>query len=497
MQVLDAAGAPAADVPVGLQCRMQTTGPFVHLRATSDARGKARIAHAGFGLACILDGWDAESVATTTWSIAPEICAANRPEVAVDPDALPTAPIELRLPQLGEVEVVVLRADGEPALLDLQPQLMFASDLPEDVGTGPMRPWFRAGSTHVRAEDVEGHALFRLVGLDGELALKVQPNSASSKSWVECLRGPTKAGERVTVTMTLAGDVVTCVGRLVDERGAPLAKHHVDADLFSRPSPNRAHFVNFPEKDTLHAVQGALTTDERGRFMVIYGSDAACGGEPLLVLCDGRNEPDSLAARVELGASWTVGLHDLGNIALTSTPIVASGAVFDTEGRPVAGAPVEIGVFKGQSYIVTMTNAGGEFVLRSAEPHDRLRISVDAPGYLTEFVQAAVGAHDLRVVLTGAGSIVGPVVFPANTRFGDFYFHVERTVQGRSSHGWTEQHPEEGELNWTNLEAGTYRVFVRRGSEGESILARDAISVSAGETTRIEAIDLIELLGQH
>lgn len=492
-RVLDAEGRPDPDVPVVVQYRLFGDQPFAKLRGTSDQDGVARIPHAGYALAQLLDGWDAKSVADSKWSIAPQICAVGWPEVALDPRAPPNAPIELRLPPLGEVELRVLRFDGQPANLELWPQLLLAANLPDGVGSGPTRGFGGGPGPRVRARPSAGQALFRHVGLGAELAVKVQANSAS-QPWVERFQGPKSANERVSVTVTLASASPTFVGRLVDPDRRPLANTRITTRLFSLPSATRIRFVNRSTNATIQSGRGTLATDADGRFSLSYARDAAYGGVPLLALIAAENEPNALAARVELAELWTDGAHELGDVVLAPPPVVAAGKVVDAEGRPIAGASLGIAVFKGPAHIMATSDANGAFELRSVEPLDELLILVSAKGNLDGHVRTSPGAHDLRIELVGAGSITGPIVFPADARFGDFYFNIQRSTQGREHHGWVEQHPGEGDLLYRDIEPGTYSIYVKkRGAPGGAKVARSGIEVRAGETAKIEPIDLVAL----
>ncbi len=499
VNVRDVEGRPAPGVPVVVQYRLGILSSLAapKLRATSDEHGTVRIAHAGFGIERTIGNWNSKH-GSMLWSLAAEICSANRPEIALDANSLPKEPLELHLPALGEVELVVSGSDGRAATLELRPQLMLAANVPNGTGDGPSRGWIGGPGPRVRVEAKEGRALFRNVALGAELALKVQPNTAS-QTWVKRFQGPTNAGERVRVELKLESGAPTFVGRLVDGSKRPLSKVRVATDLFSLPAPTRVHFSNRREDDIIACGWGTVTTDADGGFSISYSDDQAHGGVPVLVLCTARNEAGSLAARVDLAASWTAGAHSLGDVVLSSTPIVASGKVVEADGKPITGAFVGISVFKGQAHITATTDANGDFELRSAEPYDRLDLSADARAHLSAFVHAAPGARDLRIVLAGAGSFGGTIVFPRDTQFGDFYFHIERTVQGRSAHGWWEHNPSKGAFSMRDLEPGTYRLFVRRGSSdgGQSILVRDDIVVRAGETTKLEPIDLAKVLEKH
>ncbi len=499
VNVRDAEGLPAPNVPVLIQYRNPPKDSFAGpmLRSISDEHGAARFVHAGFGIAYAIDRWNVVA-GTVAWSIAPEICVANPPEIALDPNVVPKESIALQLPALGEVELVVNWSDGRSVNLEVDPRLMIAADLPDDIGRGPTRGWSGGPGPHVRGEAKAGHTLFRNVALGRELAFKVKPNTASY-TWVRRFQGPAKAGERVQVEMKLGSTSPTFVGRLVDASKHPLANVLVETDLFSLPSPTRTEFFNRGENETIACICGRVTTDTDGRFSLAYGDDAADGGVPLLVLCVSRNKPDSLAARIELASQWSHGVHDLGDIVLAPTPIVASGKVLDQDGKPIAGASVGINIFKGSPHIMETTDANGDFALRSAEPYDGLDLGANARGYLSASVKVIPGARDLRIALVGAGAFECSVVFPPDTHRGDYYFHIERTVQGNWRHGWSQHNSKDGNISMQNLEPGSYRLFVRRGSatEGRAILARDDIAVRAGETTQLEPIDLAKLFEKH
>ncbi|MCK6448167.1 MAG: carboxypeptidase-like regulatory domain-containing protein [Planctomycetes bacterium] len=496
-RVFDAEGRPAPEVPVVIQYRLRGDQPIAKLRTTSDREGIARVAHAGSALARIRDGWDARSDAESQWSMAAQICAANRPEAALDPRALPNAPLDLHLPPLGEVELLVLQTTGQPAWLELAPALLLAENLPDDVGSGPVRGFSGGRGPRVRSPATEGRALFRHVGLGAALAAKIQPNRAS-QTWVERFQGPTAPNERVSVTVTLVSPSPTFIGRLVDPDGRPCANVRFATDLFALPSPTRIRFSNHGADEAIRSGGGNLTTDATGGFSLAYANDAAYGGKPLLVVTVARNEPNSRAARLELAELWTPGLHQLGDIVLTPTPVVAAGIVVDSQNRPIVGAFLGIAAFKSSARITAVSDERGAFELRSAEPHDELLILATATGHLSSHASARPGARELRIALERAGDITGPIVFPAGTRFGHFYFNIQRDVPGRVHHGWVEYHPGAGDLLFRDLEAGTYTVYVeKRGADGGKVVARSGIEVRAGETTTIEPIDLVALFANR
>ncbi len=503
VDVCDVSGSPAPNVPIAIQSRSDTSRSFPHtaLRSVSDAHGAARFAHAGFELARILHAWDRSPSSSSAgsaepariWTIAPEICAAHPPEIAIDPNALPTAPIEMHLPPLGEVELVVSESDGRAASLERRTELMLAANIPADVGVGPTRGWRGGPGPRVRVDANGGRAVVRNVAIGDELAFQVQPNPASL-AWFTRFQGPAKSGERVHVEMKLESNSPTFVARLVDPTKRPLANARVAVNLFSRPGPTRTRFSNRGEQDTIACGSSHVTTDADGRLWITYANDSAYGGDPVLVLCVARNQPDSRAARVELTNCWSAGAHDLGDILLAPTPMIASGKVVDADGKPIAEAAVEIGEFKAEAHTLATTDANGEFALRSAEPYEQILIHAQAKWHRFGSAVTAPGANDVRIMLAGSGAFEARVLAPSGSRVGDFFFYAERTEKSDATYSWHEYDPAQEELHWENLEPGTYRLFVRRGVAKEAIPVRDDIVLRGGELTRLEPIDLVKLL---
>lgn len=203
--------------------------------------------------------------------------------------------------------------------------------------------------------------------------------------------------------------------------------------------------------------------------------------------------------------SVEAGQIDLGDIALERVGVLCRGQVVDQDGLPVAGAGLQSG--GGQPGGATQetimralwigepgaSDAQGNFVLRGVLPEGELAVRATCPGYRsTEWLTVVDPNLPVRLVLEGAGAIVGQLILEEGQRAGFFDVGIGQ-MSGPVE--WASCDEESGEFGWQELDSGTYTVQVRLDATREVVVTIPGVEVVAGETTRDERMAAIRLQG--
>lgn len=275
------------------------------------------------------------------------------------------------------------------------------------------------------------------------------------------------AGEERRVVVRLRPPLGFLVGVLVDADGKP----SVDADISIA-----VHFA--PTEHT------SSRTDATGRFRVGFlphpghprtidvevglgGVRESWGSVERYDLCA------TPRARAVLNMPFGSETRDLGTLVLQPVPTLASGAVVDEAGRPVAGVEVAtaiLGVFDSSHRDVpslrVTTDAEGRFEIREWAPATLIlpRIEVDDPAWST--TAAVRWATDLRLVARPCAAASGSVRFSAVA----VQPHVQLVVTGQPDvvvqHRWRDRYSARV-LEWVakGIAPGPFELELRSGDE--------------------------------
>jgi len=346
----------------------------IERRALTGPDGVARIAH---GFVTIASASRMENRPQVRWCVAVDSIPRVDGLTVLDPDKLPREPIRVSLPPTGEVEIRLQELDKRPGSVEFAVSLREAnldSNLSEwNLGQGSLPK-----SGELRAVAVNGKVVFRNVCLGQKLVASALRNAPSQLQVLQ-ITGPKRAGDRVRTPMVLGANGVTITARALDPDGQPIANAELRVERLNGPSPKRGMFTNTSPDEFMTRGRFRLHSDEQGRIWLDLPLDLADQGPPTLLVSQLREGLPTIESRLDLGERWTVGLHDLGDVRIEVAPIVLSGVVVDAEGAPVPGVLVVSGNSNVRTAIRTLTNACGEFELRSGAPYKAFDISVDPP----------------------------------------------------------------------------------------------------------------------
>ncbi|MEO6710914.1 MAG: carboxypeptidase-like regulatory domain-containing protein [Planctomycetota bacterium] len=400
VRVLDSSGAPLAATGVMLVASgLNYKYPSAAQRVVTNADGLATLQHAWVKVA---SGAASQGECNQSWRVAVEMIPDATVFRELDPAALSREPITLRMPPSGEVEIELRESDGSLASINLPLVLQEIDEQnsPHDPPDERQRRIVDSqGTDELRTTLADGRAVFKNVGLGLRLIAYASRNEPSRVSVIR-FAGPTKAGERMRVSMTLGVESVTLTGCVKGPDGNALSEERLRVELYGAPSPERDPFGNVPDGKAVNGESGTLVTNASGQFSVEFAMDAAFHGRPVLVLAHKRSDGVVLETSFDLQDVWSAGAHDLGNIHIAEAPVMAAGVVVDESGAPIAGAWLANARGGLQNVHDFQTNARGEFVWHSAEPHERVDLLVSKDGFTSTCPnEGEAGRTNWRIVL--------------------------------------------------------------------------------------------------
>jgi hypothetical protein len=243
VRVLDAAGAPVAKVPVGVQ-RCDKDGKQIDLwngaLARTEADGTATLPH----LQGLLDNRGDDGPPAASFRACVVLGETGEAGVEFDPRTPPAEPLVLHLPPCGKVK---MRAELRGRPLPNGGGDFFASITRAD-GSG--RRGFGGGMW--RGVDADGWVRFPWVPLGASWNAFYRQGS----SWLQhSFAGPSTQGQEVTVAIPVPEDSVLLGGRVLDGKRELL----------------RSTKCNYQLEGAGLGGGGQLQTDDQGRFVVVAG----------------------------------------------------------------------------------------------------------------------------------------------------------------------------------------------------------------------------------
>lgn len=384
-------------------------------------------------------------------------------------------PVRLRLPPLGTVEVAVLAPDRSPADIGTEVSLRLT-----DPGAAERSAFAWEPPKTVSKRARMGRAVFEQVPLGRTLEIAAERELERARAVVA---GPQLSGERVQATLVLGLAGTRLVFRAVDPAGLPISTG-VSLNVLTGSEGAWAGQSSFSREARFEVELDNLGDADR-RLLEVHSSARG------------------LAARVDLGRSFSPGRHEMGDVVLAQAPLVAEGRVVDAGGSPVAGAEVTWGFASGRQGSTrfgalgipqtVVTDAGGAFALRGLVSCERVQLSLSHAELRCEPIDVAVGASGLEIVLTATGGLAGRVLLDAG---------IPMTLQVRVLDDQTSADVAKGEMHLErgggfeclSLPAGSYTLSV--STEGELLAEVRDVVIVAGEVTRDPRIQEIDLRGR-
>ena len=191
-----------------------------------------------------------------------------------------------------------------------------------------------------------------------------------------------------------------------------------------------------------------------------------------------------------------------------ATPGIISGKIMNEASEPIQNAearlqyvvsssqrPGEAGVGLGKAIPLTSagTNANGEFMLRKLPQGATTNLEIQGPGYAQELhLTVPVGTEGLEFRLKPEGRIEGRLTYTdtgapvkdASVAFQGIY----PTIGAEQANVDTN-----GNYLFTNLATGVYNLYLDKGPEGWTAVAKELIKVVEGET--VSNVDLTLVRG--
>ncbi len=482
-RVLDANGKPVADAQVGLRVTTRWWSWDVE-KARSGPDGLATLPHAQQFFQLEYDQDQSFAVGLVLHSEEPV-------EVALDPKALPSEPLELVLPPHGSVEVIL----DPPAGLPPGPIEGLCSVFLEEQRTEERQGRNYQNWSPRLAEN--GRVSFPTVGL----GLRFIANASSQSHEVQGqeFAGPTALGERVTVHLSLGESKPILAGRALLEGGAPLRHSRLRGT------------VRFLGPENEWTTGFSVETDEEGRFSssLDQGGNTNSGGTLELVYEDLAR--GKLVGRITLSGRVLPGTNAVGDVVLSPPPLLASGRVVDTAGKGIRGARVSFepmndehreflmvpGMMRSFAYwggITSVTGADGSFEIRGEMEGDLFQLSASHADYrASPRIEVPRGVTQV-LTLVAAGRIAGRLQADEGMPIGSV--QVLALDAAGNPLGAEERREADGRFELEALEPGKYTISARLADEDAELARVDAVSVEAGKTTEDPRLDPFDLTGR-
>jgi len=401
VKVVDETGAPGRGIEVALARKDEPLRASTW-HATTGPNGLARIADLDLQYSLTRAAWKAPKSQPFEVGFPMPLPAPVR--VAVDLDALPKEPLELRLPATGAVAFQVVDGRGEPLAA---------------LGT-VMVVFPKSEGSEVKLDE-RGRGTLPCLGLG--LAGQAKPVIAERPCGPAPFVGPTRAGETVEVALP-AGEVgPVVVGRLVDENGAALGGFELDASLDA--------FDRARDGMEVGSVRRRTKAESDGAFRLDYSRGATPSSSRYsnqLWLRATRDADEPLAQPIEARFDVVVpesGEVDVGVVKLAPPPLIVGGSVVDDDGLPVEAASVRVQIDKPVKELYrivhltgTRSAADGRFEIRGEVPPGRLQVVASRGGFLgAKPVAFDAGAPDVTLQLRMGGGVEGSVRLPEGFAF--------------------------------------------------------------------------------
>lgn len=478
VQVVDARGAPAPGIPVGLVTKSRGERHISCPIPARDPDGIAEFRYLSYVLGTKRTAWPDASFAVCL-----AIPLAEPVEAVLDLDRIPESPIRLVLPETGRVEVRVLGPRPEGALF----VGLMASG-------GSNEPGERAATRGAQPLG-EGSALFPGVGLGLVLEAFVFRIGGTVPTRVERLAtqagpSPIRPGGTALLEVTLPRPGPIVCGLALDEEGRPLADREVRWTLREAEQGGQGTSLQ----------DGFTRTDANGRIRILVRAEA----DGILELHLATTGEEERTGKASLAGPLPPGETEVGPIRLALPPLLAGGRVVDHQGRPIVGATVSLAQEvpsqvpgRASSWRPawnprTTTGETGTFALRGRLDATRIRVKASRPGYIQiAEMETPPGTGNLEVRLEAAGAVEGSLLFPEG--FPKWLIHVRLVGPGHTEAIQGVAWRLDGCFEWLAVPPGTVRFELYESSTQAPLLAIVGILVRAGETTRDPRMQGIEV----
>ncbi len=474
VRTVDPSGRPVAGIPIQVQYRRWNSWNDARELET-DAAGDARFEH-------IQQDFLSEE-AIEAWRVTADVLTLVRPQVELVADALPDEPVVFTIDAGGAVVVEVFGPEGEPWT-----DTAFVSlGIVEEGQSRRMSVFNQQRRTSVERTLGPNPVRFGHVALGHELDVTVRRASYGSETHA-FIAGPRRAGDEVRTSVTMGSDHPIVRMRLVDADGEPFARVDVELQTFNGAATFGSGREEYPRSDGEGVVYVDLDSGwKSGRVQATVSKD----------------DPDAARSAVlQLDRELSNGLTDVGDLVLTSAPILVGGRVVGPGGTPLAGVEVVLfeertGSWNERHDFDVHTDDVGAFELLGELDDGNLRLEVRDDAFYSKPIPFERGTSDLTITMSPAGRIVGALLVDDHIPLDDFVVQLSASGDGPSTLTWNErraQLDDEGAFRSAPLPAGTYDVQFNV-QWNQTVHEIEGIVVEAGYDARDPRLDGIDLRG--
>lgn len=416
----------------------------------------------------------------------------------------------LRVPHTGRIRVTVHSPDGER--LDRGwASYHWAGQAeegePEWSGVERLFGFRFEGGSFVSAPVVLGAKFMHRFTLE-------QPYSITP----QLVLGPSSPGEEVRVSLNAVADS-RVVMRVLDIDGSPVVNGKFEVTLTTRPMPARGRDERTPIATSSEERQAR--TDSIGRLELRLSSEwlESHDLESIRMRFERKEYRSHRVGKlgwdhvvdIDEISDPLVGTTDLGDVQVSSPPVIAKGRVTDANGNGLPGVQIKIRYLQNPErdwwrtadgfHVYTKDN--GVFELRGlkediggsrAVKPKRFRLEVGAiEGWLGRTVNLEVGDEHVEIQLQAAGQVVVETRWESFTHARSLRFRLipadseERSFAPRRLNWETHQ--------WDSLPEGSYDLVVSSTRPRIECLRIKDLKVTAGECLRDPRLCPLDISG--
>ena len=488
VEVVDDQGNPVAGAPVAIRAR-SNFGPTSMVKASTDAQGKADLEVIDLLRIFASDDSSMTSyLGETEFYVALEVLAPTPVEAWISFDRLPTTPIQLVMPECGQVGVEVLDKDGVRSTKKYMIGLsIYDPSQAEEIEAQPLLQ--EQVSEYLIKFTSKGAARFSLVAFDQQLQAKV---TSQDEEFVATLvkSGPVRDGGLVVFRLSPEGPYPSFSGRIVNTEGAAAPKLEFSTQLRRTGSFKDSH------------EGGQLKTDADGRFSMTLDHMPVAGDnlQWTITLAATRKKP-ARSVSVDLSGYLEVQLHELGDLVIGEPTFLASGRVLDPDGAPLAGAYVSVesidfdreltgGEYWNPTSVMTSTDFEGNFILRGNLDDSRHRATVKNYEFFPATQQFEIGATDLELRMGNAWLVQGQIILDDGIDATELEVVLSDVDQGLRSLDYSQYMSLQldGSFQFDEQSVGPKTLTLR--SQADILYSKDITLGPAGGAMDLEPIDL-------